>query len=120
MEKEEADDAGLSKQFLKKLQDLRVCTVCGPNHRLNKSHGRNGHKMRMLNDEEKAEEIPWYREIQAEGEVARLRILDQRRKDAQKSKPVPAANQELQDHAERGVMAGQLLGYPEGDGFWVP
>jgi hypothetical protein len=100
---DEAEDADLSKQFLKKLEDLRVCTVCGPNHRLNKSHARNGHSMRMLNDQEKAQEIAWYREIQADGEIARLRILDQRRKEAQSSKHGPAADPELQSHVERGV-----------------
>ena len=74
-------DEDLSDHFKRKLRDLRVCLVCGPLHRFNKSHARGGHKMRSLNESEKAEEISWYRTIQAEGETARLRILDHRRQE---------------------------------------
>ena len=102
-EEHETADGGLSAEFKRKLRDLRVCLVCGPLHRFNKSHARGGHKMRSLNESEKAEEISWYRTIQAEGETARLRILDHRRQESQKAYSQLAASEDTSEPAERGV-----------------
>ena len=70
----------LSDKFKSMLADLRTCTICGPLHRFHKSHGSTSkHKVRPLNAAEKEEEIGWYRAIQADGDAARLKKLQEKR-----------------------------------------
>ena len=79
------DESDLSEQFKKQLKGMLVCLRCGPLHRFTsgKTHkSRSKHKMREMTPDERAEEIRWYREIQADGEEARLRILEQKRREA--------------------------------------
>ena len=82
-----ADESDLSEAFKRKLAGTLTCMVCGPLHRFpsGKTHkSRTKHEMRAMTPEERAEEIQWYREIRADGETARLKILDQRRAAAKK------------------------------------
>ena len=70
----------LSDKFKSMLADLRTCTICGPLRRFHKSHGSTSkHKVRPLNAAEKEEEISWYRAIQADGDAARLKKLQEKR-----------------------------------------
>ncbi len=78
-------EADLSAEFQKHLKGMLVCCVCGPFHRFpsGKTHkSRSKHAMRKLTPEERAEEIAWYREIEADGEAARIRQLDKKRRQS--------------------------------------
>jgi hypothetical protein len=90
----EADESDLSEAFQKKLKGTLTCLVCGPLHRFpsGKTHkSRTKHDMRAMTPEERAEEIQWHREIQADGEAARLKILDQKRASARAAASTAAA-----------------------------
>ena len=66
----EPDESDLSETFKKMLKGTLTCLVCGPLHRFpsGKTHkGRTKHAMREMTSEERAEDIQWHREIQADG-----------------------------------------------------
>ncbi len=82
------DEADLSEAFKKQLNGILVCLVCGPLHRFpsGKTHkSRSKHAMREMTPEERAEEIAWYREIQADGDAARMSLLEKRRRQARQA-----------------------------------
>lgn len=83
------EEADLSETFKNQLKGMLVCYTCGPFHRFcsGKTHkSRSKHPMRPLTPEERAEEVAWYREIQADGEVARLRQLDLKRRESRQAR----------------------------------
>ena len=83
------EEADLSEAFKKQLQGMLVCLVCGPLHRFpsGKCHkSRSKHAMREMTAEERAEEVAWYREIQADGDAARLKQLDKKRRQSRSAK----------------------------------
>jgi hypothetical protein len=81
------DEADLDDAFKKQLRGMQVCLTCGPGDRFvsGKTHkSRSKHAMRPLSPEERAQEITWYREVQGEGQAARLRQLEEKRRDSRK------------------------------------
>ena len=83
---------------------MLVCRVCGPFHRFpsGKTHkSRTKHQMRDLTPEERLEEISWYREIQADGEAARLEHLAKKRRDARQGREAGAPT------VVKGLESGQ-------------
>ena len=80
-----AGDADLSDSFTKQLAGMLVCLTCGPLDRfcIGKIHkSRTKHEMRPLSEEERAEEISWYKAIKEDGEDARMKKLEERRRKA--------------------------------------
>ena len=72
------DESELSVAFMKRLQGTLTCLLCGPLHRFlsGTTHKRRTkHPMREMLAEERAEEIKWYREIEADGEAARVKVF---------------------------------------------
>ena len=107
------DESDLSEAFRKKLAGTLTCLVCGPWHRFpsGKCHkSRTKHAMRPMTSEERAEEIQWYREIQADGEPARLRILDQRRAAARSAVRTAAGGDGEAAGPEGGVVPASASG----------
>lgn len=101
------DEQDLSDTFLKRLKGTLTCLVCGPLHRFpsGKTHkSRTKHDMREMTPQERAQEIAWYREIQAEGETARLKVLDQKR--ASEKAAAAAAHMDVPSIGEAAGSAG--------------
>ena len=95
------DESDLSEQFQKQLRGMLVCLKCGPLHRFpsGKTHkSRTKHDMRAMTPEERAAEISWYREIQADGEDARLRLLEQRRRASRSARPQPSESEAVMEY----------------------
>ena len=96
------EEGDLSEAFTKKLDGVLVCLVCGPLDRflIGKSHkSHTKHDMRKMTAAERQEEFAMYRAIEADGEVARLKIPDQRRMQSRKSFAL-AAEARQQERAE--------------------
>ena len=96
-------DENLPDVLVKYLKNTCVCTVCGPGHRfVGRTHSsRSGHPWRPMNPDERTEEIMWWREIEAEGDAARFKILQAKRERAH-----AAAQTRQVEHAqvpERGL-----------------
>ena len=108
---------GLSAAFKKELSGIPVCLVCGPGDRFpsGKCHkSRTRHEMRPMTADERQQEIAMYRAIEADGEEARLRILDQRRLQSRQafSQAAGAARRQAAIPEEYVLDFGKYSGKP--------